>query len=233
MHARKFLERYVNGLTGEALTTQSITQIAEAALSLWLFIQQRTVGHTKIRVSNPGKNDAGCAKPPAVVEILDDNIPLLVDSALGVLQTFNRPVQNLVHSVLPMVRDHEGRLLQIGPETGPTALRESAIQIAFESETDPVSQEKITAALKLAMADARAAALDATAMHHTLIAAMQLLPGGSPREFLGWAASSNFILLGVQELKFAAGGVIFAPNNGPSLGVLRCSNRSERPSTVR
>ncbi len=34
MHARKFLECYVNGLTDEALATQSITQIAEAALSL-------------------------------------------------------------------------------------------------------------------------------------------------------------------------------------------------------
>ena len=226
MQARKFLERYVNGLTGEALATQPITQIAEAALSLWSFIQQRTVGHTKIRMSSPGKHDAGCAKPPAVVEILSDNIPFLVDSALGLLQTFNRPVQNLVHSVLPMVRDHEGRLLQVGPETDPTALRESAIQIAFEADSDPVSQEKITAALKLAMADARAAALDATAMHHSLIAAMQLLPSGSPREFLGWAASSNFILLGVQEVKFLAGGLILAPNNGPSLGVLRRSNRT-------
>ena len=226
MHSGIFLERYVNGLTGDALATQSITQIAEAALSLWSFIQQRTLGHTKIRVSSPRKNDAGCAKPPAIVEILNDNVPFLVDSALGVLQTFSRPVQNLVHPVLPMVRDHDGRLLRIGPETDPTALRESAIQIAFESESDPVSQEEITAALKLAMADAHAAALDATAMHHTLIAAMRMLPGGSEREFLGWAASCNFILLGVQEVTFAAGGVILRPNNGPSLGVLRRRDRA-------
>src|SRR5271154_2927049 len=51
-----------------------------AATSLWEFAQQREPGHAKLRVFNPRLAEHGWNSSRTIVEIVNDDMPFLVDS---------------------------------------------------------------------------------------------------------------------------------------------------------
>ncbi|MBN8910000.1 MAG: NAD-glutamate dehydrogenase, partial [Rhodospirillales bacterium] len=117
-----------------------------------------------------------------------DDMPFLVDSALGALTRLDLPMQTLVHPVLPVRRDAAGQMQAIEAGGAP----ESMMQIGFGPEADSAKLAEVAAALKRAMTDVRAAVGDFDAMAARLNEAGAALPEGSAeREFLGWLAAEG------------------------------------------
>src|SRR5437870_846893 len=59
---------------------RSPRDLCGAALSLWRFAGRRRPGHAKIRVYNPDAAADGWSSPHTIVEIVNDDMPFLVDS---------------------------------------------------------------------------------------------------------------------------------------------------------
>ncbi|HQT89075.1 MAG TPA: NAD-glutamate dehydrogenase [Acidiphilium sp.] len=214
-----FLNHYAASLTTEALSERSADDLAGAVLSLWSFAQEREPGRAKIRVFNPRGNGNGWGSAAAIVEIVNDDMRFLVESALGVLQRLEQPVHALVHPVLPVSRDAAGRLTEIG-----TGAPESIMQIAFGPQADAVMLAHIADVLDQAMNDARHAVTDAEAMRYALARTVQSLEPGVERDFLDWLGQDNFVLLGVTEINLSPALDITADATSETLGVLRASD---------
>ena len=212
---------------------RSPRDLAGAALSLWHFAGRRRPGQAKIRVYNPEATADGWTSPHTIVEIVNDDMPFLVDSATAAINAGDRVVHLVIHPVVTVERDPGGRLREIGEVDGrdigePPGLRESWMQIEISRELDPANLALLTQSLAGVLADVRAAVGDWGAMRQTLRALLDELPGppaapvapaelGEVQDFLRWLDDDNFTFLGYREYDFDGA----AEPARPALGILR------------
>ncbi|HUB95184.1 MAG TPA: hypothetical protein VL993_04660, partial [Stellaceae bacterium] len=81
-----------------------------AALSLCQFAQTRLPGRAKLRVLNPRVEVDGWRAPATIVEIINDDMPFLVDSVTAGLNGEGVTVHLVIHPILYVTRDADGRL---------------------------------------------------------------------------------------------------------------------------
>jgi glutamate dehydrogenase len=214
--AAGFLRRWAAGLRTAELAARPAESLAGAALSMWEFLQTRPPGQATVRVFNPGSRVDGWRSHFAVAEIVNDDMPFLVDTALAAFEALEMPVQSLLHPVYPAIRDDGGALIGIGAG----GASESAMQIAFGPQADPAVLAKVEVALTRAMADVRAAVTDFPAMRARLTEVAEATPASSEREFLSWMTHDHFILLGYRRMTIDASARLI-PEADDALGVLR------------
>ena len=232
--AAVLLRRLFADVPGPELAGIPSEAVAEAAASLFAFARERPPGEAKLRVLPPGSGRG----PHAVVEIVTDDMPFLVDSALGALARQGRVVRQFLHPIVAVRRDGAGRLLSLGGTvaegTHAAAGRESmmritvgAAQVAMLPGQGVGGWPELERLLARAMADVRLAVADYPAMVRLLHAAEEEI-ATAPREgepvaaaaFLRWMADENFVLIGHRRLDIGERGAL-AVAAGENLGLLR------------
>src|SRR5215510_14854404 len=99
-----------DGLPGlDSLPAEWLADNARAAMA---FIADKPAGRPKIAVRLLPGGKGGCPLG-SVVEILNDDMPFLVDSVLGELQARGLSVRLLLHPIFKTERDQAGRLKTI------------------------------------------------------------------------------------------------------------------------
>src|SRR5262249_58487040 len=98
------------------------------AATAWTFWAGRTAGEPKIRITDPQLPRGDSGKPISVVEIVNDDMPFLVDSVLAALSERKIDVLLVAHPVINVTRDAEGRLVAFRAHA-PLAARESFIHL--------------------------------------------------------------------------------------------------------
>ena len=198
--------------------------LAGAALSLGRFAARRLPGHAKIRVYNPDLDVDGWSSAHTIVEIVNDDMPFLVDSVTAAINAAERVVHLVIHPVVGVDRDAGGRLRAVHTDGAP-GTRESWMQIEVTREPDPAGLARSTEALSAVLADVRAAVVDWPAMRQALRAVVDDL-GGPPlppvpprqldevHDFLRWLDDDNFTFLGYRDYRFDGGPA------RPGLGIL-------------
>ena len=198
-----------------------------AALSLWRFAERRRPDQAKIRVYNPDPAADGWSSPHTIVEIVNDDMPFLVDSVSLAINASGHVVHLVIHPIMTVARDPTGRL---GELRGAAAegLRESWMQIEITRQSDRDDLARLAQTLSGVLGDVRAAVEDWQPMREALQELVDKLsrapaPPVPPAEldevqdFLRWLDDDNFTFLGYREYVFDG---MAAPLGGP-LGILR------------
>src|SRR6187431_135396 len=108
-------------------------QLAELAADAWSLLAVRKPGVANIRLDTVGPaGDRERRRNESVLEIVNDDMPFLVDSVLAELADRGVDVRFVVHPVLTVERDKAGRLIAIREAKTPGALRESVIYMHLE-----------------------------------------------------------------------------------------------------
>ncbi|MEV5652499.1 NAD-glutamate dehydrogenase domain-containing protein, partial [Nocardia sp. NPDC052254] len=181
------------------------------------------------------------------LQIVNDDMPLLVDSLTAALQRLGATVTEVVHPVFDVLRDRRGRLRAIAPSEGfdaaqanPDSRGEASGNVVTESwihvqlgagDSDAVL-DRIERALPPLLAELRQVAHDTEAMTRTmasLAARLDVVPQPSAAEasdcaqLLRWLTSGHFNLLGYGYYRVhpAADGPEPQQVSGTALGVLR------------
>ena len=208
------------------VAARTAVDLGGAALSLLRFAGRRRPGQAKIRVYNPEPDIDGWSSPHTIVEVVNDDMPFLVDSVTAAINAGDRVVRLVIHPILTADRDPAGRLRDIR-DHGDAGLRESWMQIEITREADPAGLAKLTQELSRVLADVRAAVSDWEAMRQILRRLIDELPGppqppvsrrelAEVQDFLGWLDDDNFTFLGFREYLFDGAS---APTS-PGLGIL-------------
>src|SRR5262250_2351646 len=207
-------------------------QLAELAANAWSLLAVRKPGVPKIRLEPFDLAGHERLRNDSVLEIVNDDMPFLVDSVLAELAERGLDVRFVVHPVLTVVRDDAGRLTAfkgIKPAAG--ALRESVIYVHIERIEEEARRAEIVEAIERALADVRLCVQDwraMTARVADLIAELKANPPPLPAAeiaeaiaFLEWLADNNFTFLGVRDYTFTAGEDALEPVFETGLGILR------------
>jgi glutamate dehydrogenase len=233
----------------EDLSRYEPRQLGALAANAWSLLASRKAGAPKIRLE-----PAGTARPREqrhhywVLEIVNDDMPFLLDSVLGELAERGLEVRFVVHPVFSVERDAAGRLTAFnGTRPAEGALRESFIHLHLDRLDEPGRREEIVAALERVLADVRACVEDWRAMTARVAGVVAELKAKPPPlpvaeiaeaiQFLEWLLADNFTFLGVGSYLLTAGKEALEPEIEPGLGILRTSDlavvqRWNQPLTV-
>ena len=206
-----------------------------AATSLWEFAQERQPGQAKVRVFNPRPDEHGWRSGRTIVEIVNDDMPFLVDSVTAALNSIDLIVHLIIHPVLRLRRDAKGAVVELldqASSDGAGSLRESLMHVEISDQKDPARRAAIATMLTAVLEDVRRAVADWPKMRKALAATLDDLenrklpmPAREVNEvaaFLRWLDEENFTFLGYREYRFRpqnADDNVVVPKVG--LGILR------------
>ncbi|MDC8784493.1 NAD-glutamate dehydrogenase [Roseateles koreensis] len=198
---------------------------------------RRLPGQTLVRALSPSMAEHGWASRHTVIDIVNDDMPFLVDTTTMEINRHGLTLHLLVHPIFAVERDAEGQLLSIRPrhagDTSAATQRESWMHIEVDRLVDSQQRHDLVSGIEQVLADVRRAVQDWQAMVTALRTAMLELerdiPGLPPeqvrenRAFLEWLADDHMTLLGYRqhELITQDGGDALRLVPGSGLGLLR------------
>jgi glutamate dehydrogenase len=228
-----FAVHLLAGAAAEDLVRYQAAELADIAAASWRFLAERNPGMPKIRITTAPPTNGPRLKDVSVIELVNDDMPFLVDSVTGALTERGLDTHLLVHPVFAVERDPAGALtgLFAGTDAPSAAQRESVIQIHVDRIDDEAARAALIAALMAVLGDVRHAVEDWRLMVDHLVARIAALKADPPAlpgdevaeaiQFLEWLRDDNFTFLGVRDYRLEAGGEVLAAVPNSSLGVLR------------
>jgi len=206
--AETFITGYFNQVDAEDIASRSAEDLYGAAMAHLSFGRIFAAGAPKLRIYNPRPDEHGWTSPHTVVEIVNDDMPFLVDSIAMEVNRQGHTLHLLVHPLFRTRRDKEHHLeaLVARDEAGQ---QESFIHVEIDREVDPARLKSLGDGLLAALADVRAATSDWPAMKERakeLLADLDKPPKTVAKEeieegkaFLAWVADNHFTFLGYRE----------------------------------
>jgi len=212
------LDSYLAGLSAADLESAEADAVYGAVLSLLAFAAERAPGRPKLRAFAPDAERDGWASRHSVIEIVNDDMPFLVDSVAAELGRRGIAVHLLVHPVLKVGRDARHQLTGIGE--GPP---ESWMHLEIDRQ-DEAGHRAAAESLAQVLAEVRLAVADWRPMRDALKAAAGQLPAGDEdaaetAAFLDWLHDDHFTFLGRRRFTFTADGGVAVEDDG--LGLLK------------
>jgi len=221
-----FLADLYGRTAADDLDRYSPQELAAIAEQSWPFLAERKPGAPKI-----GFEPARLTPGVAVLEILNDDMPFLVDSVLGELAERGLDIRLVAHPVFTVDRDETGRLVAFKGTRKGDGRRESFIQIHVAGLQGAAERAEIVAALEGVLADVRVAVQDWRAMLARVSEVTADLKANPPPlpadeiaeavQFLQWIAADNFTLLGARDYAYADTENALEPRFETGLGLLR------------
>lgn len=194
--------------TSELISTQATIR-AKMAADLFEFLAQRQPGEPKLRIFNPCLQKNGYSSDHSVIEIINSDGPFLVDSLVLALNELGIGAQLIIHPVMFVRRDSQGRLQQLQREPGSGFQAESIMHVEIDHQRQTSHLDRIYKTIRAGLAElyyavrdwqpmvlqARKIALELSKTHSDM----------SPEQveelsaFLTWLADDHFTFLGYRE----------------------------------
>ncbi|MFW6340105.1 MAG: hypothetical protein ACOC0Q_04475, partial [Wenzhouxiangella sp.] len=111
----RFAEEFLQRVPADELAAAAIESLAALARGMREFASQRSPGEARIRAWNPERERDGWDCQHTVVEIINDDMPFLVDSVVLALTRLGISAQLIIHPVLKIRRDQGGHWLELCP----------------------------------------------------------------------------------------------------------------------
>ncbi len=217
----------------EAFPVDALAQIAAQAWSQ--VAAARMAGEERIALVDAAAEIGGRLRQFTLVQVINDNMPFLLDSTLAELAEQGFDIRLVAHPIIGVKRDATGGFHEfVGDAAGRApegARRESLIVIAVDRIDDAAAAERLRAGLARVYGDVRVAVNDWSAMRARITEAAQAyrtnpppLPEDEIAEaiaFMDWIIGDNFTLLGVRGYRFPDADTAADPIAGTGLGILR------------
>ncbi len=228
-----FVAQLFGGAAPEDLVHYQAAEMAGIAAEAWDFLAVRRPQTRKVRIWPPPSVTGPRLNDVSIVEILNDDMPFLVDSVMAELTEQGFEAHLLLHPRFAVERDANGALLSLAAAEPPDSSlrRESLIQVHIDRIDSENIRNALVIALDNVLADVRRAVDDWKPMLDRVSGLIGEITGAPPESrvadvgesvaFLQWLTDDNFTFLGVRDYAFAESGDGPALTFSSALGILR------------
>jgi glutamate dehydrogenase len=228
-----FVSRYYGHVDPEDLAERESVDLYGAALSHWNFARKREPGHVRVRVFNPSLEEHGWQSTHTVIEIVNDDMPFLVDSVTMEVNRHGLTLHLIVHPIVAVERDADNTLVGLAAAAPNGAKRESFIHVEIDRMTGAAAMDELAADIVRVLDDVRAAVADWAKMRAQVATILGEIAASAPplpaeeltegKAFLLWLAENNFTFLGYRrhDLEIINDQDALKIVPGSSLGILR------------
>jgi glutamate dehydrogenase len=241
LHWPRYLRAYYANVAAEDLAAREPKELAGAALS-HLMLARRRKRSALVRVFNPTLREHGFTSPHTIVEMVNDDMPFLVDSISLALTQRALTLHFLTHPIFAVTRDGSGNLLSLRERGDAPKDRqqpreklrlESFQHIEVDRIVDPAALASLAAQIERSMRDVRVASADWLKMRGAARQAAEELNASSARfdphdlsealALLSWMDHRHFTFLGYREYRLHGrkGREALEPIEATGLGILR------------
>ena len=237
---REFVARFFRYVTDEEIAGHDLAAIGQQSESMREWANLRPPGTTLVRGWTPAVPGVSYA----VIEVVTDDMPFLVDSVTSFITQSGRGIHLLVHPQLAVVRDAAGNLreiLDVDVDQAPEgSVPESWMRVEVERDYVSDDLEPLVSGVRRVLGDVRKAVADWRAMRDRAVQISTELgtepPRGIPEEevaqtraLLEWLANDNLTFLGYRDydLVTVEGEDALRPVSGSGLGILRQENEED------
>jgi glutamate dehydrogenase len=240
---KRFLSGYYGNVDPDDMAARDPAALAGAALSHLAFAGKRR-GRALVRVFNPTLAEHGYTSPHTVIEMVNDDMPFLVDSIGLALARRSLTMHYLAHPIFAVSRDSAGTLRSI-QERSAAADRSHRLESFQHAEidrmVDPALLDSLREEIERSMRDVRVACADWAKMRAAASRASDDLGALSARfdardvseaqALLSWMEDRHFTFLGYKEYRLVnrKGRDALDPIEETGLGVLRAGHK--RPTS--
>lgn len=231
---------FAHGLA-EDLACYNADTIAGFALKTYEAMRNRKPGHLLVNFNNytaVASGTDGLKKSITTIDVVNDNMPFLIDSVVPELRELGHEILLIVHPIFSVDREKDGAL------TGPPELfktgsrnqskRESVMHIHINAVTS-AEQRTIKTTLTKLLKDVRNVVKDWPKMMERLQNTIIRYKSNPPPievqqlaeavQFLEWLMENNYTFLGVREYRYDDTADRFVqPVKGSGLGILHDPN---------
>lgn len=231
--ARRYVPAYFRRVPLEEISREPPQVLARVVENQLNFLRMRKPGELLLRVYNPSEKEDGWESEHTVVEIVNDDMPFLVDSANLALTELELGVHLIIHPVIRVRRGPSGQLTGVCSKEESRGINESVMQIQVDRQTDETVLRRIARQIQEAMDEVRVAVADWKEMSSLAEQTIGELPGWAPKadkalvtegqEFLQWMIDDHFTFLGARDYEVARVGKGHQLRiiEGSGLGILR------------
>ncbi len=235
-----FVSAYFDNTDPDEIQARGPATLFAVANAHWRLLESaRTAQQAKIRVFNATLAEDGFVSEHTSIQIVHDDMPFLVDSVTMAVNRSGRTAHWIVHPLLAVQRDAQGRLLKTShatPHGEPTSPIESLILVECDRIVNEADRNALAQDLDRVLADVRAVVQDWRPMLQRLQAvgaasSHSKLSSDNQQEgidFLRWLEDRHFTFLGARDYNLVREGdsvsLMAVPESG--LGVLRGAPQS-------
>jgi glutamate dehydrogenase len=236
---------YFQRLDAQDLAERTPDDLLGALLSHLQLGDVRQPGRAKVRIFSPTPGEDGWRTRHSAIQIVNDDMPFLVDSTTLEINRQGLTLHLLVHPIYAVERDAAGRLVSMVPRArSPRVPRESWMYLEIDRLVDAQQRDALAAGIERVLDDVRAAVEDWKSMLARLqdaIADLQHAPSAVPeaqvtesRAFLEWLGDDHMTLLGYRQhdLVQAEGKPALQLVSGSGLGLLRETAQEKLTSSI-
>jgi glutamate dehydrogenase len=225
--ASAFASAFYQRMTEDELPMHGAEGWAALANDFLDFARKRKPGLPSVRLFNPTLAKHGWESPHTVLQLVNDDMPFLVDSVGMALAERGVSVHVLGHPVVKIARDRSGQLTSVGEGTTESLMH---LEIDRQSASDAAEIER---ALHAVLSDVRSIVQDWPSMRRKMLEitediAKRRMPVSDAgrkeaQEFLRWAADDHFTFLGYREYRVRKQGSeeVLSADADTGLGLLR------------
>ncbi len=240
----RFIDVFFGPSAPEDVLNVEIPTLYHLAKSMWDLAAVRKPGAVNFRVFNPDLKKDGWQTPHTVIQIVNDDMPFIVDSITGGLSaTHHLGIHVVHHPVFVVERNAAGkRLSTVGTVdfdegSSPDSPPESSLYIEIDAQSDPKKLKSIEKIVIGILSDVRMAVVDWRGMMAKIdetVAALTARPSAADFSLndeaialLRWLAADHFTFLGYREYRFDGNPKTarFDSIGGSGLGILRDPKR--------
>ena len=215
------ISRYFRHVAAEDLPSKS-TDVIGIVRAHRRLAEVRDAGVPRIRLFNPQVNGDDWSAESTVIDLVNDDMPFLVDSVSSALTAAGVVVHRVLHPILDVRRDADGRLLDVLGAGGKVlahrvkgTVHESWMHLLIDRITDAERAESIEAALDLTLRQVRDVVDDEAELAATARETATLIRRNPPprpaseiietADLLDWFADGHLTFLGAQQYEVAGG----------------------------
>ena len=236
----RFLRQYFDNVPAEDMQGRSAVIMGQAAVSHLEFAAVRKPGQPLLRIFNPSSTKGGYQSSYTIIEMVNDDMPFLVDSVSAAIDRQDLTVHTTIHPVLRVKRDAKGKLREILKRSDSEGKFESYVRFAIDREPDQQHLKVLEHEISKVLADVRLAVRDWRKMRQKMLDASETIDSGPPgadeelrresKALLKWMADEHFTFLGYREYGLQPRGdkMYLRPVKGTGLGLLTREERGGR-----
>lgn len=233
----EFASAYFESADPDEILARGPATLFGIASAHWRLLDApRTDRTARVRVFNPTLAEDGFMSDHTSVQIVNDNMPFLVDSVTMAVNRSGRTAHWIVHPLLHVARNAQGRPEAVSSAAGSNGNGsidpiESLIMVECDRILGAAERDALARDLERVLGDVRAAVQDWPAMLERVqalgqtVALSHLSPASKQEgiEFLHWLEDRHFTFLGARDYDIRREGdavsLIARPESG--LGILR------------
>ena len=232
-----FLRHYFADVPLEHIRALTPLVMGKAAISHLDFSMTRKPGTALLRIFNPTVPTHGYESPYTTIEMVNDNMPFLVDSVSAEIARQKLAIHMTVHPILRVNRDSRGKLTGISGHGNDNDIKESFIRISVDREADERRLKLLEREISKVLSDVRTTVRDWRQMRNQMVEAASALHLGpstadtavqtESEALLHWLVDDHFTFLGYREQRLRKRGskTYLTPVKGSGLGLLASDER--------